>query len=860
MKKLKKALFLNAALVLMVGLSLVATGPAVAVDACSVTLTYISGSHGSISGQPSQVQVVDCGGDGTAVTAIADDCYHFVKWSDESTANPRQDINVSENITVTAVFDINTYNITYTADSNGMIVGNTSQIVNCGGNGTSVMAVPVDALSYHFDKWSDGSTDNPRTDVNVTQGIAVQAIFTPCFDITATMDESQVTAMLDGVQMSFQGCGNMTFLLEQNTITVLLDGQQILSLPITANGNNGLENVCGNFQVVMGNKTITASTGNGVYGLSVTDGCSSLILNGVPVTQSCVPINLPANLSAEDFGDCADIAAKMDGNGISATLNGEPIVESSTCSAVTFDVNADRTITANLNGQPIVLPIDVLYYSCLNMAVDLGDNQTMTANYGNGNFMLAIIDGCRSVNFVTSLPPPPPCVVAIQVLPSYTPIQVGGTQQFFAIAYYTDGSSAGVTTQASWSSSNQAVAVIDSTGLATGIGGGNTTVQATYNGIISYPSILVVVDASMLMSIPPDSLEVRPGNATIQVGDSQQFTAWANFGNFGEVDVTYLASWDIGNESVDDTSYYGEVDAAALASLALGNLSLGDLDLGSLGLGNLSLGNESIGNGSVAMVSYGVAIGLTPGTAHITATLQGVSDDAVLKVTAPPLPVETPLPEPTNSGPTILSVVVEPGSASVAVGSTQQFIATAHYSDGRTANVTSTARWDSSMASIGTVSSGLATGVAPGACAIMAIYGNVTSKPAALTVSVATATLERIVVAPGNATFSIGGTQQFTATAYYSDGSSKDVTNMVVWASSNNVVAPIDNTGLASGKAEGEAEITASLQQVTSISVPVSVVSAAVPWSIIGGIIGTALVLGLIFFAAMRRGPKREGV
>jgi hypothetical protein len=795
MKKLKKALFLNAALVLIVGFSLVATWPAVAVDDCSVTLTY-------------------------------------------------------------------------TTDGNGIILGNASQTVNCGGNGTSVLAVPVDALAYHFDKWSDGSTANPRTDSNVTQDIAVQAIFDPCFDIDVTMDESQVNAILDGVEMNFQGCGNMTFLLDQNTLTGLVNGQPIISLPISAD-DLADNNLCGKFQVVIGNKTITASTGNGVYGLSVSDGCSSLTLNGVPVTESCVPINLPAelpaelpaNLPAEGFGNCTDIAAKMDGNGISASVNGEPIVASSTCSAVTFDINADRTITVSLNGEPTDLPIDVLYYSCVNMAIDLGDNQTMTANFANGNLMLSIIDGCRSVNFNTSLPPPPLCVVAVQVLPSYTPIQVGGTQQFFAIAYYSDGSSAGVTTQASWSSSNQNVAVIDSTGLATGIGGGNTTVQATYNGINSYPSILVVVDASMLMSIPPDSLEVRPGNATIQVGDSQQFTAWANYGDFGEADVTYLASWDIGNESVDDTSYYGEVDAATLASLGLGNMSLSDLGLGNESLGNLSLGNESIGNGSVAVVSYGVAIGLTPGTAHITATLVGVSDDAVLRVTAPPLPViETPAPEPTNSAPTVQSVVVEPLSASVAVGSTKQFIATAHYSDFTTADVTSMARWDSSIAGVCTVSSGLATGVAPGACAIIATYGNVTSKPAVLTVSVVKATLETIVVAPGNATFSIGDTQQFTATSYYSDGSSKDVTNEVVWASSNNEVATIDDTGLASGKELGEAEITASLQQVTSDPASVSVVSASVPWSMIGGIIGAALVIGPLFWVTMRRRTKREGM
>jgi hypothetical protein len=47
--------------------------------------------------------------------------YHFVQWSDASTANPRTDTNVTGNITVTASFAINTYTLTYTAGANGSI-------------------------------------------------------------------------------------------------------------------------------------------------------------------------------------------------------------------------------------------------------------------------------------------------------------------------------------------------------------------------------------------------------------------------------------------------------------------------------------------------------------------------------------------------------------------------------------------------------------------------------------------------------------------------------------------------------------------------------------------------------------------
>jgi hypothetical protein len=69
------------------------------------TLSYTAGAHGSIVG--SSTQVVDSGASGTAVTAVATSGYHFVNWSDGSTANPRTDTNVTANISVTANFAVN---------------------------------------------------------------------------------------------------------------------------------------------------------------------------------------------------------------------------------------------------------------------------------------------------------------------------------------------------------------------------------------------------------------------------------------------------------------------------------------------------------------------------------------------------------------------------------------------------------------------------------------------------------------------------------------------------------------------------------------------------------------------------------
>ena len=128
--------------------------------------------NGSISG--TSPQTVDYGADGTAVTAVPDPGYHFVAGA-RPLPYPRTDTNVTANISVTANFAIDTYTLTYTAGANGSISGTSPQTVDYGADGTAVTAV-ADA-HYHFVDWSDASTDNPRTDTNVTADISVTANF-----------------------------------------------------------------------------------------------------------------------------------------------------------------------------------------------------------------------------------------------------------------------------------------------------------------------------------------------------------------------------------------------------------------------------------------------------------------------------------------------------------------------------------------------------------------------------------------------------------------------------------------------------------------------------------------------------------
>ena len=71
-------------------------------------LSYSAQTGGSISGQSSQT--ISYGQDGSAVEALPDTGYHFVKWSDDVTQNPRTDTNVADSLAIEAIFAVNKYN------------------------------------------------------------------------------------------------------------------------------------------------------------------------------------------------------------------------------------------------------------------------------------------------------------------------------------------------------------------------------------------------------------------------------------------------------------------------------------------------------------------------------------------------------------------------------------------------------------------------------------------------------------------------------------------------------------------------------------------------------------------------------
>src|SRR5579864_9303774 len=90
----------------------------------------------------------------------------------------------------------------------------------------------------------------------------------------------------------------------------------------------------------------------------------------------------------------------------------------------------------------------------------------------------------------------------------------------------------------------------------------------------------------------------------------------------------------------------------------------------------------------------------------------------------------------------------------------------------------------------------------------------------------ASATLASLQMSPGSASVAPGVTLQFTATAKYSDGSSKNLTASVQWKSSDSSVASIAAAGKVTAVGAGTVTVTATSGQMQATAI-VHVTSAA---------------------------------
>ncbi|HTR63122.1 MAG TPA: Ig-like domain-containing protein [Candidatus Binataceae bacterium] len=447
-------------------------------------------------------------------------------------------------------------------------------------------------------------------------------------------------------------------------------------------------------------------------------------------------------------------------------------------------------------------------------------------------------------------------LTSIEVTPAAPTIAKGTTVQLTATGQFSDGSTEDLTQAATWSSSAGSIATVSNTsgsqGLVTGVSPGTSTLAATFGGIAG--STQVAVTAATLTGI-----DVFPESLNIAAGVKAQLTAVGTFSDGTTLDLTSAATWTSGNPSSAVVSNLpgtrGQVTGVApgiasvtarLESLAgsatvtvttptLSSITVTPVDpsipkgteqqfnaTGTYTDGTTQDLTNSVtwtsSNTAVAQVSnapgtQGDATGTGVGTTTITATMpQGeVSGSTSLTVSAA----------------TLTSITVEPPTASIAAGATVQLGAIGEFSDGSSFDLTSSVNWSTSSGAIAVVSDsagsrGLVTGVSVGSATITA---NLQGVSGSSSITVTAATLTSITITPVEPSLSAGTSLQLTATGVYSDSSTIDLTDLVSWTSSNESVAIVDNTGLLTGIAAGNATVNARFEGVTA-STAVTVTSA----------------------------------
>ena len=416
------------------------------------------------------------------------------------------------------------------------------------------------------------------------------------------------------------------------------------------------------------------------------------------------------------------------------------------------------------------------------------------------------------------------------ISPVTATVAAGNRQQYMLSGTFSDGSSKELTEFSDWQVEKPEIAYIGRKGEAISIASGKTEIIAYYRGM-SVKAELIVTDAVI------ESLQVTPVQNQLPKGQKQQLTATAYYSDGHTSLVTQLATWSSDDSSIVEVVSLG-TDAGSAHALSVGDTKITasfdamqsssafvvtDAILDSVSLSpvtaSIAAGNtqqyQFIGifsdgsnqdltkvsswqssEGSVASIDrFGLAQTYIKGTTQIKASYIGFSATAALDVTDASL----------------TGLQVTPANESVPLGTSGQYVAMAFYSDGHSSDVTHLASWsavDGSIVNIIAAGStgGFAEAIGVGSTQVQARFEALTDS---VDVSVTDAILEKLVVSPVTATVAAGLTQTYEATGIFSDGTSKDLTKVSYWQSSEASIATLDRKGIASSYSPGEVTVTA---------------------------------------------------
>lgn len=467
--------------------------------------------------------------------------------------------------------------------------------------------------------------------------------------------------------------------------------------------------------------------------------------------------------------------------------------------------------------------------------VDVSQSGVVRALTVGTTEVAASVEGQGALARVTVLARP---ITTVQIDPATLQLVVGARQRLAARTL--NDAAAPAAAAVTWTSLNPEVVSVSADGEVTALAPGAGSVRATAEGASATAAIVV-------SPVPVASVAIAPGSPSLVAGSTLQLTATPADAAGAPLSGREV-SWSSRDPGIALISSSGQVTgiAAGTATIAAtvegrsatttvtvrpvpvasvtispGASSVGiggTLRLGAVvadAAGNALAGRAVTFTSSAANVAGVDADGLVTakavGTATITGTSEGVTGSATVSVIA------------TGA---VASVSVAPSTATLTVGGTRTFSATARAADG--APVAGRAvTWSSGGPSVLSVSpAGVVTAVAPGTAQVLARVDGITGTA---TITVQRVPVASVQVAPSPANVAAGSFVQLGATPR--DGAGTALADRAVtWRSDNLAVATVTSDGRVLGVAPGSTVVRATSEGVTgSTTVNVAAVVRVAP-------------------------------
>jgi|GEM_PF-3062422 len=407
---------------------------------------------------------------------------------------------------------------------------------------------------------------------------------------------------------------------------------------------------------------------------------------------------------------------------------------------------------------------------------------------------------------------------------------------------FSDGSQSDITGTADWTVPDESIATIE-----------NDILKAHTEGVLAVSAVLGPVTGTASVTVTDGiltAIEVVPGTEELPLGLKKQYRALGTFSGSGGdniQDITATVLWEtsdgliaeISDAGLSETLTAGDVTISASMDGITGEaaLTVRDVTLVSIEVSpytmDLPLGasedlsatgifsdassidltdqvNWSVSdNEKVSIDSSQSLTALSKGSCTIFASLINDMGDTVTGIASAVVNDEE-----------LVSVELTASTGSIPMGLSGTVTATGTYTTGTSRNITEQMSWLSSDDTIAPVSNtngskGNITTAAEGEVIITAAIGDFEKT---ININITGEELQSIALTPSLAAVPKGLKRQMTAAGTYSN-STRDITALVTWASSENLTATvsndIDTRGEVTTIVEGTVEISASLDGIT---------------------------------------------